>query len=346
MKYFGCLVTVFALLVCLPTEPYAWETELSIEGDRFQFNGEWFDMWGIRVASAAGTDEYTDRLIEALDDYIAYGVNAVTVFYMGSSGGHYDPFTADGTGWRHPEIRDRMDRIIEECDQRGMIVIAGIFYQWKNTELTDRSLQDWAAAREAVKTVASHLKSKGYTNVMLNIANEQNSSAYKGEPWERVRNTDDLIDLVEIAKKTHPELITGAGGYDHEKNQTLGLSPTLDVLLFDTIGPQDSGELSDRWLAAGINKPHVNVELFGGWTARFKPCGDFRTVPGIEEYFNEVDRAASRPALSVFFHSNNWCQGPSGGCEVRFDLAGQGSHDDRGIHWYFDYVESVRNKNQ
>lgn len=299
-------------------------------------------MWGIRVASAAGKDVYTNHLLEQLDAYKEHGVNAVTAFYMGSSGGHFDPFTADGTGWRYPAFRDRMDTIIEACDKRGMIVVAGIFYQWKQAELTDRSLKGWKATQEAVKTVARHLKDKGYTNVILNIANEQNSGGYKGEPWESVRNVNDLIDLVKLAKRVYPGLLVGAGGYDHAKNEQLGKSAALDVLLFDTKGPEHSGALSDRWLHAGIKKPHVNVELFGGWTKRFMPCGDFRSKPGIKEYFKEVERAQDRPALSVFFHANPWCQGPSMGCEVRFDLAGQGTLEDKGIHWYFDYVRETR----
>lgn len=336
------LFAISVVLYGIGSNAQAWETEILVDGTRFRVNNELFDMWGIRVASAVGKDAYTDHLVQQLDDYKTHGVNTITVFYMGSSGGHFDPFKPDGSGWRYPAFRDRMDTIIEECDQRGMIVVAGIFYQWKQTELTDQSLRDWKATQEAVKTVARHLKTKGYTNVILNIANEQNSDNYKGEPWERVRNVNDLIELVKLAKEVHPELLVGAGGYDHSKNEELGKSCELDVLLFDTKGPENSGDLSDKWLKEGINKPHVNVELFGGWTTRFMPCGDFHSNTGMKEYFNEVDRAYHRPALSVFFHANTWCQGPSVGCDVRFDLAGQGTPNDKGIHWYFDYVQETQ----
>lgn len=168
---------------------------LKIDGDRFRYNDQVIDLYGIRCASAAGKEEYTESLIKQLDDYKAHGVNSVTVFYQGSSGGHYDPFTPGGKNWQHPEIRDRMDRLIEACAERDMIFIAGIFYQWKNTKLTERSLTDWTATKEAVSTVANHLKAKSYDNVILNIANEQNSGGYADEPWGRVRNVPDLLDL-------------------------------------------------------------------------------------------------------------------------------------------------------
>jgi hypothetical protein len=44
----------------------------------------------------------------------------------------------------------------------------------------------------------------------------------------------------------------------------------------------------------------------------------------------------------VFFHSNIWCQGPGDGALLRYDLAGQGTQADPGIHWYFDYVQARR----
>jgi len=106
------MIKVYALLISIMifyggnTGTYAWETEITVDDTRFRVNGELFDMWGIRVASAVGKDAYTEQLVQQLDEYKAHGVNTVTPFYMGSSGGHFDPFTADGTGWRYPDGQD------------------------------------------------------------------------------------------------------------------------------------------------------------------------------------------------------------------------------------------------
>jgi hypothetical protein len=125
----------------------------------------------------------------------------------------------------------------------------------------------------------------------------------------------------------------------------------VDVLLFDTFSKdieadQDSGWHYDHFVKHGVaGKPIVNVELFGGWTRRCVTdsgqAGYFRPEHK-RLYCREVDAAAQRPGLSVFFHANPWCQGPSAGLPVRYDLAGQGTADDPGIRWWFEYVRSKR----
>src|SRR5680860_29607 len=69
---------------------------LSVKGQSFFMNDQPFDMWGIRVASASQTEELTNHLIAQLDDYHAYGVNTIDVFFQGSSGGFSDPFLKNG----------------------------------------------------------------------------------------------------------------------------------------------------------------------------------------------------------------------------------------------------------
>jgi hypothetical protein len=69
--------------------------QLMIEGDRFLMNGKPFEMWGVRVASGSQTEEFTDGLIASLDDYMAHGVNTITLFVQGSSGGFSDPFSPE-----------------------------------------------------------------------------------------------------------------------------------------------------------------------------------------------------------------------------------------------------------
>ena len=181
--------------------------------------------------------------------------------------------------------------------------------------------------------------------MILNIANEQNSGGYRDEPWGRVRNVADLLEMVRIAKAEHPSLIVGCGGYDHAKNVELGNSPDVDVLLFDTLGPDKqahSGHWYDHFVANGVtNKPIVNVESFGAWTRAFMPPGVY-TEEGKETHYREIADAAERPGLSVFLHSNPWCQGPADGFPVRYDLAGRGTADAPGIRWWFERVRQSK----
>jgi hypothetical protein len=320
------LVVLLTVFVCAAAT-------LTVDARRFLLDGRPFDMWGIRVASATQSDALAEHLIAQLDDYQRHGINTVSVYLMGSSGGYSDPFSPDGASL-DPAHLARLHRILRECDRRGMAVIAGIFYQRANPP----SLRDWDAAKRAVRTVADALKP--HRNVILNIANEQNSGNYAKLPWERVRNVDDLLDLVRIAKAADPNRLVGAGGYDHPKNEAIGKSPSVDVLLFDTAGPTPgSGELYERFVKAGVGKPIVNVETFGGWTRQFLPQGVFPDETKAA-YRREVDHAARHDGLYLHFHNNPWCQGVDQGLRNRYDLGGEGTADSPGIRWYFDYVKN------
>jgi hypothetical protein len=48
---------------------------LTIEGDRFLYDGAPFEMWGIRTASGTMDDEQCEHLIAQFDDYLDHGVN-------------------------------------------------------------------------------------------------------------------------------------------------------------------------------------------------------------------------------------------------------------------------------
>lgn len=310
--------------------------KLETEGHAFLLDGKPFDMWGIRAASASQTRALTDHLIDQLDEYLAHGVNTVSVYYMGSSAGYGDPFSPDGKGI-DPAHQERMERIIEACRKRGMAVIVGIFYQRSEQP----RLEDWDACEEAVRTVTRSLKP--YRNVIINIANEQNSERYRRFPWSRVREVPDLIGLCRLVKAIDAERLVGAGGYDHEKNEAIGRSNDVDVLLFDTNGPKPrSGELYERFLAAGVeDKPMVNVETFGAWTNRFPPRGVFPEQVK-RAYFDEVDDAARHEGLYVHLHNTPWCQALAAGEKSRYDLGGRGTKDDPGIRWYFEAVKEAR----
>lgn len=303
---------------------------LTVKGDQFLLDGKPFDIWGVRVASATKDQKQTDHLIQQLDEYKRHGVNTVTVFYQGSSGGNYDPFSTDGRQIDGCHQR-RMEQIIEAAAKRDMVVVVGIFYQHAPLRLSDAD-----AVRNAVITVTKALQP--YRNVIINIANEHNSGGWRdtAEIYD-FREPDRIIELCKLVHEVDHKRLAGCGGYDHEKNIALGRSSDVDVLLFDTAGPKpDSGELYDRFVAAGVkDKPIVNVELFGGWTKQF-PRGVFEN-PVREAYLAEVKAAANRPGLSVFFHNNPWMQAEP----LRYDLGGQGTQRDPGIRWYFEAVKKA-----
>ena len=70
--------------------------ELEVAGEAFVMGGRPFDLWGIRVASAAVSDAGCAALLASLDDYLAYGINTIAVFLQGSGGGSIRAFSEDG----------------------------------------------------------------------------------------------------------------------------------------------------------------------------------------------------------------------------------------------------------
>jgi hypothetical protein len=327
------LLTPVRLLIALGAMALfpAFGATLGIKGRTFTLDGRPFDMWGIRVAGASQNEAATRQLLGQLDTYRRYGVNTISVYYMGCASGYSDPFTPDGTAIA-AEHQRRMEAILDACAARDMVVIVGIFYQRADPP----QLRNWEAARVAVQTVAKSLQGRGH--VILNLANEQNSTRYRGRPWERVNEPADLLDLARLARAAAPGLLVGAGGYHHGNNEVIGRAPEIDTLLFDTNGPEDSGALFRRFLAAGVDKPMVNVETFGGWTLQFLPQGVFPD-PVKREYLREIAAAAAEPGLYVHFHNSPWCQAVPEIGPVRYDLAGNGTAEEPGIRWYFEAVQ-------
>lgn len=83
-------------------------------------------------------------------------------------------FTPDGT--LLPSYRARAARIINACDELGMIVILGVFYFGQ-----DERLADEAAVVNAVVGVRDWLLDAGHTNVLLEVNNETNIPRYEHE---------------------------------------------------------------------------------------------------------------------------------------------------------------------
>jgi len=323
-------------LPSVSSSPITTKNGLSISGMDILFNDKPMKIWGVRVGSASQSQALTDQLIANLDIYKNLGVNTMIVYYMGTSGGYSDPFSSDGKSIDVAH-QSRMEKIIDACASRNMIVIVGIFYQISNSV----HLKDWTASVQAVATVADLLKKKNYTNVIINIANEQNSGTYGTLPWAGVNNPNKIFQMINAVKQVDPNRFVGAGGYDHNKNIIIGKNSVVDVLLFNTNGPEVSKDLFNRFVSKGVNKPMINVETFGAWTKNFLPPGVFPSSVK-DTYTREVDDSIQSRGLGICFHSNPWYQGPSvdSSYPIRFDLGGMGTSQDPGVKWYFLYLNT------
>jgi hypothetical protein len=325
------------------------------------------DVWGVRVASGAARDDWTQALIDSLGDYSRHGVNALTVFYQGSSGGHLPAFSEDGRTI-DPAVRARVDRLAGACADRDMLLVAGIFYQRERLPTRDAYLR-------AAEAVAHQLRDRD--NVLVNVVNEHNVGSYADCPFP-VQTVDGIAELCRTVRAAAPDLLVGGGGVHPGVNAEIAVHPDVDLLLFDWHGT--SQEAVESYRAAGSDKPLMNVELFGGWGQGFVEEDDVaeqgvnvawpgwgRTAPkeapagrrriqgvlpdqteathrGRADFLAEVEYAAHTPGFSLFGHFPGWWQGPSRQptFDNRFDLGGQGTRQDPGIRWYFEAVARAR----
>jgi hypothetical protein len=199
------------------------QTRVAIKGDRWFLNevvtyarakaeGR---LMNVRMVNAVFEDarrpEFqaeanTERFVKALPDYVSHGARAFTINLQGGMPGYEgavnSAFDADGN-LRAAYLR-RVHRVIETCDCEGAVVILGCFYQRQ-----DQLLKDEAAVRTGVVNVAQWVKGCGFTNVVLEIANEFGHVGFDHRP---LRMAAGQAELIRMAKKTHPSLLVSTSG--------------------------------------------------------------------------------------------------------------------------------------
>jgi hypothetical protein len=151
------------------------------------------------------------RFIAKLPDYGAHGVRAVTLCLQGGMPGYEgalnSAFEPDGS--LRPEYLARVERVIRACDQSGVVVILGLFYQRQSAVLRDE-----AAVRAGVVNAARWVRERGFQNVLLEIANEY---PHGGFVHPIIRQAKGMAGLIRLAKHTAPGLLVSASGYGDGK---------------------------------------------------------------------------------------------------------------------------------
>jgi hypothetical protein len=225
------LVTRAVVLTLLPTvclaqdEHYSPQTRVAIDGTQWTINGALTNvgspaeglLMNVRMVNATfedrarpdfDADANTDEYLAKLSDYADHGVNAFTLCLQGGMPGYEgavnSAYAADGSLRR--EMMHRVARVIEACDREGCVVILGCYYQRQDQILKN----DDAAVRAGVVNTANWIKDAGYTNVVLEIANEY---PHKGFDHALLRSAAGEAELIGLAKKTHPKLLVSASGY-------------------------------------------------------------------------------------------------------------------------------------
>jgi hypothetical protein len=96
----------------------------------------------------------------------------------------------------------RVERVIRKADSVGAVIILGFFYFRQ-----DEHLANEAAVKAGVVNAMKWLRSKGFRNVLVEVANEY------AHPWyNHAIIKIGMADLIELAKQTAPEFYVAASG--------------------------------------------------------------------------------------------------------------------------------------
>ena len=260
----------------------------------------------------------TDNLVRALPAWYAYGLRAITVGFQGGwPVGHVDvreidnnPFGTDGQSL-DPAYARRMDRIIRAADALGMVVIVSLLY-WAQS----RQLRDGRAIQAAIRTGARFIRDNGYTNVILEIANEYNISGFKDHPL--VHEPEGMVSLIDLAREQSGGLLVGSSGGGGMADEAV--VKASDIVLIHGNG-QSAGHYydfvsrvkswaPDRPIVCNEDSPcctRVDVALdtgtswgyYNNYTKQIPPA-DYAVTPGEDLFFaRRVARAVGIPVTPL-----------------------------------------------
>jgi len=167
-------------------------------------------------------DRNTNEFIKAMDDWYSKGLLAFTINLQGGSPKGYGNegwinSAIDPKGELRPEYMARLEKIIDRADEKGMVVILGIFYFGQ-----DEFMENEAAIVNGVNNTAEWLFNKKYRNVIIEVNNECDVKDWDYEIFKPQR-IHELINLVKSkSKDDYPFLVgTSFGG---------GTIPTENVI--------------------------------------------------------------------------------------------------------------------
>jgi hypothetical protein len=219
----GRILVIALTLVTLASNAWGGVTRVGVVADRFHLNGTVSYagaaaeglLMNVRMVNSVFEDEgrpsfdaevNANEFIAVMPDYVAHGVRGFTLSLQGGNPGYEgavnSAFHSDGS--LKPTYLARVKRVIQAADNLDAVVILSLFYQRQ-----DERLANDAAIRAGVVNVMEWLTQEGFSNVLVEIANEY---PHPGFQHELIRTTSGMKSLIQLAKQTAPHLAVSASG--------------------------------------------------------------------------------------------------------------------------------------
>ena len=273
MKHPGMLwipaILFFSIMIMASASGFTPRTSISISRSAFKINGELTYinlsprahglLMNARMVNAVFEDENpetcpagfdpeanTSAFIDAMDEYKSKGILSFTINLQGGMPGYEgalnSAFKPDGS--LKPAYMNRVSRVIEAADKKGMVIIVGFFYQRQ-----DQVLRDESAVRAAVVNAASWIRDKGYTNILVEIANEYKISGFD---HPIIQSEDGEAELMSLVRSAAPTLLVSTAGMgDALFHETLAQAADYILLHGNVSDPEDYPERIGKLKAYG-----------------------------------------------------------------------------------------------
>ncbi|WP_158856492.1 hypothetical protein [Lunatibacter salilacus] len=241
-KHIFIAVVVLSVIIsgsCQSPEKRDNLTQVSIDGDKWLINGEITNpgspaaglLMNVRMVNAVfedrgngwkkqvdafDPDENTQTFINHIPEYVELGVNAFVISLQGGLPGYEGAINTafEPDGKLRNSYLDRVAKVIREADKHDAAIILSCFYQRQRDH--EYALGNKQAIIEAVRNTANWIAEEGFTNVVLEIANEYPHGGYKGWPdsdW--LVSEGGQVELMKAAKAVHPNLLVSTSGLGH-----------------------------------------------------------------------------------------------------------------------------------
>jgi hypothetical protein len=297
--------------------------EFEVRNDRAYLGGHQVDLWGLRCGNALHSEAITERHIRNLDNMAAHGINLIGVYIQGSNAGWPDAdaalngFTRDGR--LKPPVARRLETLIREADQRGMVVMVGLF-----TPRKDQAFYDDAAIQRAIEEAARFLNTRKLKNVFVDIIHEFSHPERMDK--ELFREPDGAAKKAKLTawfKAVAPDIEVGVCP---DANSGTGDSyPGMDVRIIQKQMP-----IPREGFVVNVETLRQDV---------YQNDGVFNQT-NLDYIFADCRRYQAAPNAALLFHAA-FIQGITNfsGSAPHAEMGGYGTGaNDRGVRFYYEWV--------
>jgi hypothetical protein len=307
------LILFGTLLISILTSA---QNVFTVNGNKTYLNDKGFQPIGLRCANALISDKSVNELINYLDEYKTYGLNTISVYYMGSRCSNVYGFNLDGTIDKF--FQTRMEKIVEACDKRNMVVLVGILY-WGGGE-TGTHYKSWTQAEvnSAMRNTVKWLLAKNYKNVFIDPDNEG---------MAEIAMHFNIDEMIREGKK---------------------IAPAIPIAYNGTGNLPSCADLTIHFGAKTQHLPYIETEGTPG-----QYWGDYSKEKGLNEYINvgiyskgkkEQQLNDTKDLLDKgygYLFASTWLQN----IPPNYNPGGDGSPCNPGIKWWCDFIKENYKKN-